>query len=283
MNNVAATIKFIKNLGLDNDFFGLPYDLKIATITLTCKLHTATNVRDIGHYMSLSMKDVVCVKYGPDKIIRSLVRLKKNYNNTKKNKKNFQNQVSLMIRIKNKRNIHLKLFSNGTMQITGCKTIYNFVEVMRILCKKLLDVKFIYNLITRKTVKKTFITEPDNIMIDKVSDLDIRMINSSFHVGFMIDRVITYQLLLTKGYECSYDQCSHAGVNLKYKCDNDDVSIFLFESGSIIITGAKNKTHICISYDFIVKFLYDNYIVVAKRDMDKFLKRPDIKKLIAEN
>ncbi len=283
MSNVVATLNFIKKLKLDNDFFGLPYDLKIATITLTCKLHTAIYVRDIGHYMSLSMKDVVCVKYGPDKIVRSLIKLKKNYNNTGKKKKNFQNQVSVMIRIKNKRNIHVKLFSNGTMQITGCKTIYNFVEVMKILCKKLLDIKFIYNLTTRKTVKKTFITEPDNITIENISNLDIRMINSSFHVGFMIDRVITYQLLLSKGHECNYDQCSHAGVNLKYKCDGEDVSIFLFESGSIIITGAKNKTHICITYDFIVKFLHDNFNIVAKREMDKFLQRADIKKLIAEN
>jgi len=283
MNNVAITLNFIKKLGLEHDFYNLPYDLKIATITLTCKLDTAINVQNIGHYMNLNKNDVVCVKYGPDKIIRSLIQLKKNYNSAGKKKKNFQNQVSLMIKIKNDRNIHVKLFSNGTMQITGCKTVCNFVEMMRILCRKLLEVKFTYNIITKQTVKKTFISEPDNIKVEKISDLKIRMINSNFHVGFMIDRVILYKLLLEKGYECNYDQCSHAAVNLKYKCDNDEISIFIFESGSIIITGVKNKIHINESYNFIVTFLHDNYNIIAKHDIDKFLQRPDIKKLIADD
>jgi TATA-box binding protein (TBP) (component of TFIID and TFIIIB) len=185
-----------------------------------------------------------------------------------------------MIKITNNRNIHVKLFSNGTMQITGCKTIYNFVEVMKILCRKLLEIKFTYNLITKKTVKKTFVTEPDNIIVEIIGALQIRMINSNFHIGFMIDRVILYKLLLEKKYECNYDQCSHAAVNLKYKCEGEDVSIFIFESGSIIITGAKNKNHICESYNFIVTFLHDNYNLIVKRDINKFLQRPDIKKII---
>lgn len=282
MNTLLITQRFIKKLGLDGDFNDLPYDLKIATITLTCKLNTVINVQTIGHYMELNKDDVVCVKYGPDSIVRSLIPLKRNYKVKDPTQKNFQNQVSVMIRIKNQRCIHVKLFSNGTMQITGCKSVHNFTEVMLMLCRKLLTVKFAYNTETKKTIKKTFVTNPNAIKMDKITNLTIRMINSSFHVGFMIDRVIFYKLLLEKGYTCTYDQCSHAGINLKWKIGEDVISILIFESGSVIITGAKNKNHIWETYEFIVKLLYENFSIIVKMDIEKLLDRPDIKKMIKD-
>lgn len=283
MNNLALVYKFLKQLGLDSDFYGLPYDLKIATITFTCKFNTLINVCAIGHYLELCNEDVVCVKYGPDSIVRSLIKLKKNYKVKDPKKKNFQNQVSLMIRIKNRRLIHTKLFSNGTMQITGCKSIFNFVEVMKILCKKLLTFKFAYDTVTKKTIKKVFITNKNNVKVEKTKQLKIRMINSSFHVGFMIDRVVLYKFLLERGFDCTYDQCSHAGINLKYKVGEDSISILIFESGSIIITGAKTQFHIWESYEFIVKLLYDNFHLIVKNNIEKLLLRNDIKKMIEES
>lgn len=284
MNKLLVTQRFLKKLKLDGDFYDLPYDLKIATITLTCKLDTLMNIKTIGYYLDLNINDVVYVKYGPDLIVRSLIKLKKNYKikTPVEKKKNFQNQVSVKIMIRNKRCITVKLFSNGAMQITGCKTIYNFVEVMTILCSKLLDVKFVYDTATKKIIKKTFVTNPNGVKIINITCLTIRMINSSFHVGFLIDRIILYKLLLEKGHECTYDQCSHAGINLKYKIGDDTISLLIFESGSIIITGAKTKNHIWEAYDFIVKILYENFNVIVKLDMGQLLNRPDIKKMIKD-
>jgi len=281
INLVDVTHKFTRKLGLDSDFYNLPYDVKISTITITCKLKDTTiNVKTIGHYMDLNMKDIVYVKYGPDNILRTLIKLKQSYKT--KTKKNFQNQVSVMIKLKNGRLIHVKLFLNGSIQMTGCKTIFNFVEAMTVLCKKLLTFKFAYDLVTKKTVRKTFVSGSDNVKIDKITKLKIRMINSNFHVGFMIDRVILYRLLLEKEFECSYDQCSHAGVNLKYKKGNDTISIFVFESGSVIITGVKNKQYIFDAYEFIVKLLYENFNRLIKIDAEKLLERRDVKKLLIE-
>ena len=132
MDNLILTHKFVKELGLDNDFYDLPYDLRIATITLTCKLNTLINVRTIGYYMELNKNDIVSVKYGIESVTRSLIKLKKNYKKKSIKNKNFQNQVSVKVAIKNGRYIHVKLFNNGTMQLTGCKSISNFVEVMKI-------------------------------------------------------------------------------------------------------------------------------------------------------
>lgn len=280
MQNIQLTRKFLNDLNLKKEFSNLPFDLKIATITLTCKFtDTYIDVRSIGYFMGLNKKDIVYIKYGPD-YVRSLIRLKKHYNVKTQKKKNFLNQVSVMLRLNNSRLIHVKLFSNGSLLIAGCKTIYNFVEVMKILCKKLLGHKFVFNNKTLKTTKRYFVTNKDNIMVNKIVDLDIRLINSKFDVGFMVDRIVLHNLLLKAGHKSDYDPCSHAGVNFKFPCGDITVSIFAFESGSIIITGAKSQIQIEEAYKFVVKFLYDNFKEIRKLDMEKLLVRNDVKKLI---
>jgi TATA-box binding protein (TBP) (component of TFIID and TFIIIB) len=291
MSNILLVHRFIKKLKLDDDFYELPYDLKIATITFTCKLNTLINVRTIGHYMDLNMNDIVAVKYGPDNgpdsVIRSLIKLKKNYktkdpNKVKKKKDNFQNQVSVRIRIRRDRYIHVKLFNNGSMQVAGCKSVSNLVEVMTILCKKLLTYKFAYDTVLKKTIKKVYVSSPNFVVVSRITELSIRLINTSFHVGFMIDRVPLYTLLLEKGYGTTYDPMSHAGINLKYVIGADSISILIFESGSIIITGLKNKIQMFDAYEFIIKLLYENFSIIVKQDIERLLKRPDIVKMIKD-
>lgn len=283
MQNIQLTRKFLNDLKLDKEFCNLPFDLKIATITLTCKFpNTKIDVRAIGYHMTLNRNDIVYVKYGPD-YIRSLIKLKKSYNVKTKKKKNFLNQVSVMLKLNNSRLIHVKLFSNGSLLIAGCKTVYNFVEVMKILCKKLLGYKFVFNYKTSKTTKTHFVSNKDSIVMEKIEDLDIRLINSKFDVGFMIDRIILHNLLLKAGFKSDYDPCSHAGVNFKYGCGDITISVFAFESGSIIITGAKSQMQIEETYKFVVKFLYDNYKEIRKINMEKLLVRNDVKKLILSN
>lgn len=285
MNDILLVRKFTRQLKLDSDFCDLPYDLKIATITLTCQLNTLINVHIIGHYMELNKNDIVCVEYGYDSIVRSLIPMKKTYkikesDKKKKKEKNFQNQVSIKMMIRGDRFIHVKLFSNGAIQLTGCKSVSNFVEVMNKLCKKLLTFKFAYDTVTHKTIKKVFVTNPNFIMVSKIKSLSIRMINTSFHVGFMIDRVALYNELLQMNHTATFDSAYHAGVNLKYVIGEDSISILIFESGSIIITGLKTKQQIWDGYEFIVKLLYDNFNKIVKVNIEKLLERPDIKKMI---
>ena len=109
------------------------------------------------------------------------------------------------------------------------------------------------------------------------------MINSNLKIGFRIDRDKFYKILLKQGIECNFEPCAHAGVNVKFNYSNNEkISIFIFESGSIIITGAKTKDHILQSYNFITKKLYENYnnIILNKINIDTVLNRPDIKELI---
>jgi hypothetical protein len=61
------------------------------------------------------------------------------------------------------------------------------------------------------------------------------------------------------------------------------ISIFVFESGAIIITGAKMRDHIVQAYKFITKKLFEHYNNIIKEEIDGLLSS-DIKEyMIQEN
>ena len=83
--------------------------------------------------------------------------------------------------------------------------------------------------------------------------------------------------------------CNYPGVNIKYYlnplrnnfgiCDcekpcngkglNDTckkITIAVFKSGKIIITGGRNKNHIQKAYEFITEFIEENKTLVLKKD-----------------
>ena len=116
-------------------------------------------------------------------------------------------------------------------------------------------------------ILKPFAGTPENLDVSKVKNIKIRMINSNFSIGFKVNRDQLYQLLLSENVDCRYEPCVHACVNIKYKYDAENViSIFIFESGAIIITGAKNKDHIIKAYNFTVDKLYTYYNKIVKND-----------------
>ena len=88
----------------------------------------------------------------------------------------------------------------------------------------------------------------DNTIDPKVINFKIDMINSNFFINYKINGEKLYKLLQREKMTCRYEPCMHPGVNIKYKLlENEEqkkVSIFVFQSGNIIITGAKNKNRI---------------------------------------
>jgi hypothetical protein len=82
----------------------------------------------------------------------------------------------------------------------------------------------------------------------------------------------------------------HSCVNIKYHYSKTEIpSIFVFRTGSILITGAKNIIQINSAYDFITKILdkyYGNIVIssdkIAKiiNDLKKFYKKKSNKKKI---
>lgn len=280
--NVVSKIDFsLKNL---------PDDLRISTMTITCNLDTLIDIQNVGRYIDLSFGSIVCVKYKTNNnkmddntVIRSLIKMKKTREKAKKNakRKNFNNQASLVVDIKNKRRINVKIFKNGAIQMTGCKAIEDFHQALDIVCRELKKKKAVYDKQTKTIIPKYFITNYDAVNADKVKNFKVVMINSNFKVGFLIDREKLHGLLLKSGVRSILEPNIHACVNIKFNYKNKDtISIFVFESGSIIITGAKTENHIIEAYKFITKVLFENYDTIVKNNIESFLERDDIKQLI---
>lgn len=272
------------------DLSELPGDLYISTITTTCRLNTDIFTRNVGKYATLSPGGILACRYGhkPDEQ-RSIIKLKKRKSPEKKVKKrgtNFYNQVSLVVETKNKKRVNVKLFKNGSIQVTGCRNISHFADALGKVFSELLKEKYVFcpkNKDGEKFFQKKFVTNPDEVSIFKILDIKIRMINSNFHVGFRIDRERLQRILDQANAISTFEPVVHAGVNIKYSYGNKDViSILVFESGAIIITGAKTKDHIEKAYIYITGIIRDNFNDLVKSDMQKLLKTRAAKALLKQ-
>lgn len=249
------------------EFEKLPEDITISTMTITCKINTIFNVVNMAKYLDLAPEDIVCIKHGniEDLTVNRCIDKKKLLLKNKKKKKGFYNQVTVIVKISQDKKINLKFFTNGSMQITGCKNMQSAtISLLKVFnCLKVK--KQIYNEELNQQEDKPFVSNPDILDIKNLYNIKICMINSNFNIGFHIDRDKLYEILLQRdNIECSYDQLIHACVNIKYSHPDKIISIFVFESGAIIITGARNCKQIIDAYEFINKYILSNYYYIIK-------------------
>ena len=133
-----------------------------------------------------------------------------------------------------------------------------------------------------------------NNSISKIKDFKIVLINSDYYIGFNINREKLHNILYNK-YQIysSYEPCIYPGVNSKYYWNEDyaesefqgkcqctvycngkgpgkgngkckKITISIFQSGSIIITGAHNHTQILRAYKFINTVIQNDIGLIKK-------------------
>lgn len=251
------------------DIDKLPEKVKISTISATCSLNVGVKLNNIYKYLKLDVENIYTVKFKNK--VKSLEVQKK-----KKKKKNcFQNQMTVEIRpdLVNMPNskISLKIFKNGSIQMSGIKSIKACNTVLN---KLINEISKEYGIIEDNVVKEIdFIEEKvDEISISKFK---IDMINSGFELQYQVNRENLYNKLLDNKIDCKFEPSIHAGVNIKFLPEGNEkkVSIFVFESGNIIITGAKNINNIVESYEYISKFMEDNKLVIEKSKICELLRK----------
>jgi TATA-box binding protein (TBP) (component of TFIID and TFIIIB) len=258
----------------------LPKNVNISTMTMTGRFDTEFCLENIGQYLTLKSDGIVEVKYGSGEsmIHRSLIKPKKSTSSkkkktAKKSGKKFQNQITIRICIYPERNkmVSVKLFRNGSIQAAGCNSIETISIMLEKLCKAInMKKAVIVYKGEKKITKKPFATKLANVVPKKAQDLKIVMINSGFAVNFKIDRENLYNILLLKNVDCTYDPIIHAGVNIRYFHKGlKKVTIFVFESGNIIITGGINCGQIRGAFEFICDILERNYDDVIKVDISE--------------
>ncbi len=250
--------------------------IKVSTVTLIGKFSCGLNTLNIARHIDLDKDAIISVKYGNPKNMntnRRIVPSKKRVPKKKK-KKIFYNQLTLEIQpdtykgVKNNP-INMKISNNGSIQMTGCKSMHDFRSVVE---------KFlIYATQTKQKIMKRgevvdieFIKDYEDTI--KMVSVKVVMINSDFKIKHLVNRDKLYYLLCTNDIQC-VNSPVHACVNVVFMNEADDtkISIFVFQSGSIIITGAKNYGHIVTAHDYIMKILNYYRDEVFMRKVDKTL------------
>ena len=183
-----------------------------------------------------------------------------------KKQTSFFNQVTLHIYCN--KCVNVKLFNNGKIQMTGLKYETHGEEVLQ----KLLPYLHMID-----STNETKVLSNDKI---EYSPFNIALINSDFSIGYKVKREVVHREIVDAGMYSSYEPCIYPGVNIKYYYNEDTdhgvclcndmcngkgcgkgdgnckkITIVVFKSGEIMITGARSRTHLTVCYDFISKFL----------------------------
>ena len=266
--SIWKNYEFIDYLNVkENEIKNLPKGVSISTMCANCKINTNVNIDNIYNFLELNDNDILTVKINDDKQ-RTLIKDNKKKRSTKKRTKtnSMYNAITIVMRIyegeyedlAKVKKINMKLFNNGSIQLSGVK---NYKYTNRALNKLVFKLKEI-----KEDVQ--FIDDYKNI---NVTNFNIYMINSEYKLATQINRNNLFNILYSQKVKCSYEKCIRACVTVKYvpennNKDNKEVTICIFEKGSIKITGARNIEQVHDSYKYMNKLILQNIDKIKKND-----------------
>lgn len=210
-----------------------------------------------------------------------------------KKKSAFYNCFVTIIRIKEDnifKEIHVKVFNTGKMEIPGIKSDKTLFTTLNLLCKMLND----YTSLTNVDYSK------------EENDIQTVLINSNFHCGYTVNREILYERLKFKyGFNALYDPCKYPGVQCKFyykknkhsdeqngicNCETAcskkgrprnaptgpcmELSFMVFRTGSILIVGNCKEQVLRVIFERIKKIMHDE----RENCMIKLINKSEIEK-----
>ena len=262
-----------------------PTKYRVSTITCNASITTTINLVELFENLTLGddvgfIWTMMWIDNGIRK--RGVYPKKKKTSAHPKEKKCFDNQITVIYKYATDYYPNIKIFRNGNIQMTGIRTEEDGKNIVNIITAELLS-------ITNKLCP-TLVGKETDI---KNKDFLIRMINCDFGVPFKIRRKNLHQLLISNKYgnTCSFQPLTYPGVKLQYfwninqsskngicKCSlpcygkgtgNGDgnckkVTIATFESGKILITGANSFDQVNEAYQFICNVIMTNQTDLKK-------------------
>ena len=257
----------------------LPSPLRVTTHVASGNINTAINLKKLATYLEINHEiNYIEFKNEDENIIKGTKN--KATNKKKSSKGRFWNQITIIITPEPGFKNNIKIFNNGSISMTGVKKIENG--------KKSVDILIGY---IKQIHKKDPEIIREQIPIDTLAmvSFKIALINSDYNISYNVNRSALHKILSSKyNVSSTFDACEYPGVNIKMfwnknnvmgntftgKCPcqkkcvgkgNGDgegqckiVTIFVFQSGSIMITGARCIEQIYSGYHFI-NSIFESY------------------------
>lgn len=129
----------------------------------------------------------------------------------------------------------IKLFPNGSIQVAGCSDLFDCNRVIKQL-----------SFILKVTLGKT-----EDIPVDSFK---IVMINSNFSLNYHVNLIeISNHFGKEPVFNVSFDPDRYSAVKIKFKPASDmkQVTVSIFSTGKIIVTGAETLKEIVFAYNII--------------------------------
>ncbi len=247
-------------------------DLYIVTVTAVCRIGGVESVDAAKLFHSLSIDDSGIGPIPFAEFATKRVRVSKgvfvvNKNNKLRwepngsitNKRAFSSSsgfkfiLTMLVRVPSKGYVvNVKVFNNGKLQMTGLKNPEDGTEVANVVSQ---------------TLKDAIAKDPEVAIVSKrdisVEDYKVCMINGIFAVPFSIDRQKTHELLLKKQMQSIYDPMLYHAVKLRVPHPNitnkkTSATVAIFQTGSIIITGATTIEEVNDLHVLVKNVLEDN-------------------------
>lgn len=289
-----------------------PTPYRISTITATGAVNTELDLDVLFNHFKVLIVDngvgktsdhkygIVYAEFSKKKSETYFTHFSKKFLSQKKKEnksKRFDNQLTVIYKYNNESLMNIKMFKNGNIQITGVKAIKDGNDMIDILISIL---------------KNIHVKEPQAVKnIDKMTNNNykVALINSDFKIGFEIKRDKLYNILINAYHnKCSFEPCIYPGVKIQYfwnsynkkrngvcscktQCSvgkNDGhgenrckkITIAVFQSGCIIITGAQTTEQIDEVYLYICNVLNTHIEYVKKVNLNTILpEKPKVEKV----
>lgn len=253
-----------------------PY--KVSTITATCSFGCGINTQRLYEALQVNEHGILYIEYGHKKTMTVSKGYHKKLDMRRQSGRRFDNQTTVVLQLyddvfKTSLLTNCKIFKNGNVQMTGLKHTEQGQRVAL----------HLLNII------------PPDVFADtdrSVSQYKVRLINCDFRIGYQIKRDKLCSIIQTQyNTYCSFEPCIYPGVKVQY-CYNDEydpdgscrcttactgkgigsgnggckrVTISVFQSGCIIITGGLNHQQMRAAYDFICFVLQKHGDEVKRR------------------
>ena len=199
-----------------------------------------------------------------------------------KRKSAFYNCFVVIVRLIHKdefKEIHVKVFNTGKMEIPGIQDSTILDKVLTLLVKILTPI-----------IVPAYALEPSLSFIDNKSETV--MINSNFSCGYYINREKMYKMLKYKyKINSNFDPCSYPGIQCEFYHDSllseqsgsqpsfertsdkpiTKVSFMIFRTGSVLIVGKCSEELLYKIYQFLITIFEVEYDAIKWESAEPFV------------